>query len=171
MFSSMESEFVFDHVHLSCEDLPLNDVLNYHPSSLEITRLRLWLTNPITQFIVGYIMTSWTEAKAEVEDELHGADTEMTPDASFIRSLRTPVELKPFAELQQLKQLDIFIPQDPSNPSRFIRLGWGSPDCPIDTAAVEMIKTYLKSVFAHIDNVRIWRAHSENITSGKYVAF
>ncbi|KAJ9614073.1 hypothetical protein H2200_002209 [Cladophialophora chaetospira] len=138
----------------------LSSVLKDQPGVLQATSFRLWLTHGHLQRLIDYVHGSGTP---EESFQVHEDGTE-----SRIVKLPGHPFLKAIVALPALTSLDIFIPQDESSASPWAtRRGTQS----IDDDTVDKLKESLRTVFWHVDQVRFWRAHSENVTSGDFAPF
>jgi hypothetical protein len=145
------------------EKCQLEKVVKNSPFGLEFTKLRIWL--------------SWAHFMTMINTVAGSADA--TAEDMALREANLPIRfsfLSTLKQLQHLKCLDVFIPLPSPAPGQLFsfpvtRLHLFTSSTWEKIAAERLTKALLPAEFAHVGQVTMWRALSDNISSGNYVAF
>jgi hypothetical protein len=127
-----------------------------------VTRLRLWLTGARMMELrqLSMVLGGKSAFGLVVREEL--AD----PMRQFW-SVHHPFA-KMILQMPQLRVLDVYVPEAPYLVTDPYDQG---NDPPVDKAMAARLTRSLEVIFPHVSTVRLWRARSENVTSGNYTEF
>ncbi|KIW63034.1 hypothetical protein PV04_09913 [Phialophora macrospora] len=129
-----------------------------HGLEAAVTRLRLWLTAARIMDLkqISLVMSGKCAFGSVVPE--HMAD----PWRQFWRIHHPFAQI--ILQMPQLAVLDVYVPEGASPNNR-------SEEPPLDKAMAERLTRALEIIFPHVRTVRLWRARSENVTSGDFTVF
>ena len=128
---------------------PLSTILKHQPCDIKTTRLRIWFTHTQLEILMQCAYNATPQSPV----------LDCDWDAVTIADLSSHYSLKPIIGMSSLKHLDIFLPYVP-NGQLFEEAYTGE--------VFDNLKRLLLIIFSHVEEVRLWHAESQNVTSGDY---